>query len=102
MRRILSRERELPLRNPLRFRIHSWTHPEGGRDWPFEPPPTCSRSHAEKKVAIPSGSNEKAWEMRLGSPRCTLPNLHRNARAEVQINAGRCPEVQGMQDRVPA
>src|SRR3954454_4651654 len=60
----------LPI-SSLGFTSHSWTHPEGGRDWPCEPPPTCSRSHAGKKVAIPSGSNETAWEMRLGSPRCS-------------------------------
>src|ERR1700759_4339031 len=31
----------VPLSDSLRLPIHSWTHPEGGRDWPYEPPPTC-------------------------------------------------------------
>src|SRR4051794_18510383 len=55
------------------FRSHSWTHPEGWRDWPNETPPTCSRSHAGKKVAIPSGSNRESLGDAVGDLPVHLP-----------------------------
>ena len=51
---------EVPLALPL---LHSSTHPEGWRDWPYETPPTISVARRET-VAIPSGSKTTAWEMR--------------------------------------
>src|SRR3954462_13956991 len=46
-----------PLRpaDSLLFPTHSWTHPEGWRDWPYETPPTLPVARREK-VAIPTGS----------------------------------------------
>src|SRR2546421_6744120 len=37
------------------FRLHSCTHQEGWRDWPYETPATSRKG----KVPIPSGSNDK-------------------------------------------
>src|SRR3954468_24834658 len=88
--------REILLENPLRFPIHSWTHPEGGRDWPCEPPPTCSRSHAEKKVAIPSGSNENkpgrcGWGLPGASRRTSTATTGRRTRP-MPADALKCKE----------
>src|SRR4051812_18668064 len=56
----------LRARRELRYPClpHSWTHPEGWRDWPYETPPTCPARKRREKVAIPSGSKTTAWEMR--------------------------------------
>src|SRR3954454_2895601 len=78
---------------------HSWTHPEGGRDWPYEPPPTCSRSHAGKKVAIPSGSNQESLGDAVGVSPVHLAELEpppHSPGGGSKSHAGRCPEVQGM------
>src|SRR3954447_13407662 len=79
---------------------HSSTHPEGGRDWPYEPPPTIPPPGAET-VAIPTGSKTMAWEMR---GRASPPASPRTAstRAEDSPHAGRCPEVQGVPDHLSA
>src|SRR6476469_11070784 len=63
---LLGRKRWLRERRELRYPAlpHSWTHPEGWRDWPNETPPTCPARKRREKVAIPSGSKTTAWEMR--------------------------------------
>src|SRR5215203_2599462 len=81
-------------------RSHSSTHPEGWREWPDEAPPTTPSS-ATGTVAIPTGSKTNG----LGDAvMCTPPGTASTAstRAEDSPHAGRCPEVQGMFDDLPA
>src|SRR5262249_27490574 len=62
-------------------RPHSWTHPEGWRDWPYETPPTCPVKSRDK-VAIPSGSKTNSLgDAVLGFPRFppSLPPPHHRA-----------------------
>src|SRR5476649_2740825 len=49
-------------RASLYFRAHSWTHPEGWRDWPYETPATISR---ERERCQFHQAPTKAWEMWL-------------------------------------
>ena len=68
---------------------HSWTHPEGWRDWPDETPATSSQA---RTVAIPQAAN---WPGRCG--RGVSRDLrHSNHGGGFFDHAGRCPEVQGV------
>ena len=79
-------------------RSHSCTHPEGWRDWPYETPPTCSRSHA----GMQGGNSIRLQTKQPG--RCgwglpgALPNLRRNTpgggRRPMPADALKCKECQ--------
>jgi hypothetical protein len=85
----------------LRLPIHSWTHPEGWRDWPYETPPTFPVARREK-VAIPSGSKTKGLgDAVQGSPVDLELEPPPHNPGGGQDNAGRCPEVQGVQTSYP-
>src|SRR5215207_8163669 len=79
---------------------HSSTHPEGWREWPYETPPTIPSS-ATETVAIPTGSKTNGLgDAVMGTPPGSASTA--STRAEDSPHAGRCPEVQGMFDDLPA
>ena len=70
------------------FSAHSWTHPEGWRDWPVEAPATTRPSRRERcQFLIRCGGASRG---------------PRHDESEDQHMAAQSPAVQGVQDRVPA
>ena len=75
----------------LRLR-HSWTHPEGWRDWPYETPATTVTSQRE-------GANSR--EM-CGGPSCSSPHRDTAKTRAKEPHGCQSSGVQGVQGRVPA
>src|SRR5271165_2032475 len=77
-------------RLPLR---HSWTHPEGWRDWPYETPATTATSPRE-------GANSREMCGGLRALRHTVTTA--KTRAKGALNGCESSGVQGVQGAVPA
>src|ERR1700726_293169 len=70
--------------------LHSSTHPEGWRDWPYETPATSRKG----TVPIPSGSNYKAWEMWKGPFHGLRPTDPGGGFSDMPPESLRCKECQ--------